>query len=61
MGGGSWHCTEDRDQENPPKKEMQNGKMAVWGGPTNGCEKKRGEKAKEIRKDIPIWMQSSKE
>ncbi|MES5974319.1 hypothetical protein U6M60_12200, partial [Cutibacterium acnes] len=25
-------------------KEMQKSKMAVWGGLTNSCEKKRGEK-----------------
>ena len=28
----------------PPKKEMQKSKMAVWGGLTNNCEKKRSEK-----------------
>ena len=33
----------------------------VWGGLTNSCKKKRREKAKEKRKDISIWMQSSKE
>jgi len=38
---------------------MQKSKMAIWGGLTNSCEKKR--KAKEKRKDIPILMQSSKE
>ena len=27
-----------------PWKEMQKSKMAVWGGLTNGCEKKRVEK-----------------
>ena len=27
-----------------PWKEMQKSKMAVWGGLTNSCEKKRGEK-----------------
>ena len=26
------------------KKKMQKSKMAVWGGLTNSCEKKRGEK-----------------
>ena len=41
------------------EKEMQKGKMIVWGGLTTSCEKKW--KAKEKRKDIPIWMQSSKE
>ena len=35
--------------------------MAVWGGLTDSCEKKRGEKVKEKRKDISIRMQSSKE
>ena len=34
----------DRDQDHPHGKEMQKSKMAVWGGLTNGCEKKRGEK-----------------
>ena len=28
----------------PMEKEMQKGKMAVWGGLTNSCEKKRSEK-----------------
>ena len=28
----------------PQGKEMQIGKMAVWGGHMNSCEKKRGEK-----------------
>ena len=34
------------------KKEMPKSKMAVWGGLTNSCEKKRGEKQR--RKDISI-------
>ena len=34
----------DRDQANPHGKEMQKSKMAVWGGLTNSCEKKRSEK-----------------
>ena len=34
----------DRDQDNPHGKEMQKSKMAVWGGLTNNCEKKRSEK-----------------
>ena len=34
----------DRDQDHPHEKEMQKRKMAVWGGLTNSCEKKRGEK-----------------
>ena len=34
----------DRDQDHPHGKEMQKSKMAVWGGLTNSCEKKRGKK-----------------
>ena len=57
--GGPWHYTGDRNQDHPQGKEMQKSKMAVWGGLTNSCEKKW--KAKEKRKEIPIWMQNSKE
>ena len=32
MEGGSWHCTEDRNQDHPQEKEMQKSKMAVWRG-----------------------------
>ena len=41
MDGGSWHCTGGSDQDHPKEKEMQKGKMVVWGGLTNTCEKKR--------------------
>ena len=44
MDGGLRHCTGDRDQDYPHGKEMQKSKMAVWGGLTNSCEKKGGEK-----------------
>ena len=44
----------------PKKKEMQKGKMAIWGGLTNSCEKKRNQKQRRKGK-IPISMQSSKE
>ena len=44
MDGGSWHCTGDRDQDHPHGKEMQKSKIAVWGGLTNSCEKKRSQK-----------------
>ena len=30
-----------------PWKEMQKSKMAVWGGLTNSCEKKRGKKQRK--------------
>ena len=49
------HCniqnyTWDRDQDYCHGKEMQKSKMAVWGGLTNSCEKKRSEK-KEAEKE----------
>ena len=44
MDGGSWHCTGDREQDHPQEKEVKKSKMAVWGGLTNSCEKKRSEK-----------------
>ena len=43
-GWSTWHCRRDRDQDHPQEKEMQIGKMAVWGGLTNSCEKKRSER-----------------
>ena len=58
MDGGSWHGTEGIDQDYPQEKEMQKGKMVVWRGLTNSWEEKQ--KAKEERKDISVWMQSSK-
>ena len=44
MDRGSWHCTGNRDGDHTQEKEMQGSKMAVWGGLTNTCEKKRNEK-----------------
>ena len=44
MEWGSWHYTGDRDQDHPHGKEMQESKMAVWGGLTNSYEKKRSKK-----------------
>ena len=41
MDRGSWHCTGGSDQDHSQEKEMQKGKMAVWGGLTNSWEKKR--------------------
>ena len=41
MEGGLWHCTLGSDQDCPQEKEMQKGKMVVWGGLTNSWEKKR--------------------
>ena len=48
MDGGSWHCIGGSDQDDPQEKEMQKGKIVVWGGLTNSWEKKevkgKGEK-----------------
>ena len=44
MDRGSWHCIGGRDQDHPQEKEMQKGKMVVWGGLTNSWEKKRSER-----------------
>ena len=41
MGGGLWHCTGGIYQEHPQEKEIQKGKIVVWGGLPNICEKKR--------------------
>ena len=37
-------CKGDRDEDHSQGKEMKKSKMAVWGGLTNSCQKKRGEK-----------------
>ena len=34
----------DRNKDHPQEKQMPKSKMAVWGGLTNSCEKKRSEK-----------------
>ena len=46
MNYGWRYVTLYRRQESRPStgKEMQKSKMAVWGGLTNSCEKKRNEK-----------------
>ena len=31
MDGGLWHCIGGNDQDHPQEKEMQKGKMVVWG------------------------------
>ena len=54
MDGDLWHYTGGRDQEHPKEKEMQKGKVAVWGGLTNSCEKKRSEKQRRKGKIYPI-------
>ena len=54
MDRDSWHCTGDRDQNNPQEKEMQKSKMALWRGLTNNCENKRCEKQRRKGKIYPF-------
>ena len=60
MDGGLWQCTGGRDQDHPPKKEMQKSKMAVWGGLINSCEKKRSEKRRRKGKIYQFEFRVSK-
>ena len=41
-------------QDHPQEKEMQKSKMAVSGGLTNSCEKKRSEKQRRKGKIYPF-------
>ena len=61
MDGDSWYCTWGSNQDHPQEKERQKVKMIVQGGLTNSLRKEEKPKAKEKKKDIPIWMQSSEE
>ena len=47
-------CTGDREWDHPQEKEMQKSKMAVWGGLTNSCEKKRSKKERKKGKIDPF-------
>ena len=53
MDRGSWHCTGDRDQDHPQEKEMQKGKIVVWGGLTKSCEMKGSQKQRRKGKIHP--------
>ena len=58
MDRSSWLCTGDSDQERPQEKGMQKGQIL----PEEALQRAEETlKAKEERKDILIWMQSSKE
>ena len=50
-----------RQESRPsPRKEMQKSKMAVWGGLTNSCEKKRSQKQRRKGKIYPFESRVSK-
>ena len=44
----------DRNQDDPQEKEMKKSKIAVWGGLTNSCEKKRSKKQRRKGKIYPF-------
>ena len=44
MDRGSWYCTVGSDQDHPREKEMQKGKMVVWGGLSWEKKRNKGEK-----------------
>ena len=54
MDGSSWPCTGGNDQDRLQEKDMQKGKMVVWGGLTNSCKKKRSEKQRRKGKIYPF-------
>ena len=54
MDRGSWHCTGGSDQDHPQDKEMQKGKIVVWGGLTNSCEKKTRKRQRGKGKVYPF-------
>ena len=54
LSTGSWHCIGDREQHHPQGKDMEKGKMAVWGGLTNSCKKKRRQKQRRKGKIYPF-------
>ena len=53
MDGGLWHCAGGSDQDHPKEKEMQKGKIVVWGGLTNSWEKKRSKSQRRKGKIYP--------
>ena len=61
MDGGSWHFTAGAYQNHPQEKEMQEDKM-IPEEALQIAEKEREKwKAKEKGKDMPNWMQNSRE
>ena len=54
MHGGSWHCTEGRDQDDTQEKEVQTHKMVVWEGLTHSWVKKRSENQRRKGKIYPF-------
>ena len=60
MDGGSWDCTGGSDQDHPQEKEMQKGKIVIWGGLTDRCEKERSERQRRKGKISPFEWRVTK-
>ena len=60
MDEGSWYYTGASDQESPQEKESKKEKWLSEEA-LQIAEKWRETKGTGVKKDIPIWMQSSKE
>ena len=54
------HDIGDREQDHPQEKEMQKGKLVVWGGLINSCEKKRRERQRRKQKIYPFECRVTK-
>ena len=54
MDSSSWHCRGSSDQDHLQEKEMQKGKMVVWGGHTNRYEKKTSKRQRRKGKIYPF-------
>ena len=60
MDEGSWGCTGGSDQDHPQRRNAK-GENDCLRRPYKELRKEEKLKAKEKRKDIYIWKQSSKE
>ena len=60
MDWGSWHCTGGTDQDHPQEKEMVKGKIVVWRGLTNSCEKKGNKRQRRKGKIYPFECRALK-
>ena len=60
MDGGSWLCTVASDQDHPQETQMKKVKWLSEEALQKAWKEEKG-KAKEKKKDIPTWMQGSKE
>ena len=54
MDGESWYCTEGRDQDHPREKEMQKGKIVVWGGLQIAMKRREGKGKGEKKRYIHL-------